>query len=1002
MKINFQLFEAFLKCPTKCWLRFTCEPPSGNEYAEWVRGQDEFYRREATWRLQEAVSEAGCVVAPPAAENLKAAKWRLAVDLEVRADGSADSHVRESRLDEETRGLGGPRSEQLLESRLHAVERIPFAGRGQPVQFVPIRFNYRNKLTKDDKLLLSFEAFVLSEMLGRAVSLGKIIHGDDHATFKVKTGARTAESARTLATSHELADKAVRAPTAQAQPRVTKVKTPALPGEVRKRLGKIAALLASPTLPDLVLNRHCAECEFQARCRKLAVEKDDLSLLAGMSAKERQKLRSKGIFTVTQLSYTFRPRRRPRRQRDKREKYHHALKALAIREKKIHIVGSPELKIEGTSVYLDVEGLPDRDFYYLIGVRIGHGDSAVQHSLWADTVADEEKIWREFLALLETVEQPVLIHYGSYEKTFLKEMKNRHGEPPAESTVAKSMQASVNLLLHNFAQIYFPAISNGLKDTAGSLGFKWGEAGASGLNAIAWRCQWEELRQTMFKERLIAYNTQDCEALGMVTDRILQLTSQRTTEESSQTESANVVQVDSKEFQWKSKWKAFKSPVTGFEYINAAAHWDYQRDHVYARSGKLLKKARLPHPRKRRSDRAQIVIVRPSPRRCPKCRVAVRIKIAQPTRTVHDIVFGRHSMKQRVVQYIFRRYRCWKCWNVYGTEERFLLFRKYGWNLVAYLFYQLVELNISQVTAARHFTRLFGFELSTSTLNNMKRKVAGYYAETKKKILDHIVRGSLVHADETRANIKGKTGFVWVLTNMDEVYYMLADSREGDIVQKLLPDFKGVLVSDFYTAYDSIGCPQQRCLIHLMRDLNDEILNNPFDDQLQKIVTAFGVLLRPMIETVDRYGLKKHFLKKHLVGVERFYRELEKTDLQSEAALKCKDRFERNRHKLFTFLNYDGVPWNNNNAEHAVKAFARVRDNVAGASTAKGLEEYLVLLSICQTCKNMGVDFLDFLRSGEKDIHAFAESRHRRRRRTQTSQPTGLPAEAIPDTGSQP
>jgi len=29
--------------------------------------------------------------------------------------------------------------------------------------------------------------------------------------------------------------------------------------------------------------------------------------------------------------------------------------------------------------------------------------------------------------------------------------------------------------------------------------------------------------------------------------------------------------------------------------------------------------------------------------------------------------------------------------------------------------------------------------------------------------------------------------------------------------------------------------------------------------------------------------------------------------------------------RLFTFLDYDGVPWNNNNAEHAIKGFARVR-----------------------------------------------------------------------------
>jgi predicted RecB family nuclease len=194
---------------------------------------------------------------------------------------------------------------------------------------------------------------VLSETLGREIAVGTTIHGDDHAAQKINTAA--------------------------------------LAGQVRKLVEKAAALVSGKSSPDLILNRHCGECEFRDSCRLKAVEKDDLSLLGGMSEKQR----SKGIFTVTQLSYTFRPRRRPKRQRDKREKYHHALKALAIREKKIHVVGSPELKIEGTPVYLDVEGLPDRDFYYLIGIRIVRGDSAVQHSLWADTFEDEGKIWRE-------------------------------------------------------------------------------------------------------------------------------------------------------------------------------------------------------------------------------------------------------------------------------------------------------------------------------------------------------------------------------------------------------------------------------------------------------------------------------------------------------------------------------------------------------------------------------------------------------------------------------
>jgi len=221
-----------------------------------------------------------------------------------------------------------------------------------------------------------------------------------------------------------------------------------------------------------------------------------------------------------------------------------------------------------------------------------------------------------------------------------------------------------------------------------------------------------------------------------------------------------------------------------------------------------------------------------------------------------------------------------------------------------------------------------------------------------------------------------------VLTSHKEVVYILSESREGEIAHKLLADFKGVLVSDFYTAYDSIDCPQQKCLIHLIRDvknpvarpqgvqqfLNDEILNNPFDEQMKQIVVGFGDLLKPIIETVDRYGLKKYFLKKHLIHIDRFFRILDHTDYQSEIALKCKDRFDKNRDKLFTFLRYDGIPWNNNNAEHAIKAFARLRDVVSGSSTEKGIEEYLTLLSICQTCKYSGVDFLDFLRSGRIDL----------------------------------
>src|ERR1017187_4148629 len=88
MRITPFIFDAFLKCATKGHLRSLGEVGSGNEYAEWVCAQDDSYQREAARRLQDAVPETERVVAPPATESLKAAKWRLAVDLLAQTPGS--------------------------------------------------------------------------------------------------------------------------------------------------------------------------------------------------------------------------------------------------------------------------------------------------------------------------------------------------------------------------------------------------------------------------------------------------------------------------------------------------------------------------------------------------------------------------------------------------------------------------------------------------------------------------------------------------------------------------------------------------------------------------------------------------------------------------------------------------------------------------------------------------------------------------------------------------
>ena len=104
MKITPDVFEAYLKCPAKCWLRATNEPSAGGTYPEWVKAQNDSYRVSETRRLVAEFSNDEVVLSPDM-ENFKVAKWRLASNLAVQAQMDCC----------------------VLESEIHALECMPTA-----------------------------------------------------------------------------------------------------------------------------------------------------------------------------------------------------------------------------------------------------------------------------------------------------------------------------------------------------------------------------------------------------------------------------------------------------------------------------------------------------------------------------------------------------------------------------------------------------------------------------------------------------------------------------------------------------------------------------------------------------------------------------------------------------------------------------------------------------------------------------------------------------------
>jgi len=79
-------------------------------------------------------------------------------------------------------------------------------------------------------------------------------------------------------------------------------------------------------------------------------------------------------------------------------------------------------------------------------------------------------------------------------------------------------------------------------------------------------------------------------------------------------------------------------------------------------------------------------------------------------------------------------------------------------------------------------------------------------------------------------------------------------------------------------------------------------------------------------------------------------------------------------------LQHDGVSWNKNLAENAIKRISDYREDVGGSVKKAGLTEHLVSLSIYHTRHVGDISFLKFLLPRERDVDAFASGNRRRQR----------------------
>jgi predicted RecB family nuclease len=737
---------------------------------------------------------------------------------------------------------------------------------------------------------------------------------------------------------------------------------------------------AVPAPPPIILNKHCPLCPFQRACRAQAEQEDNLSLLDGITARVMRHYEKKGIFTVKQLSYLFKPRKYKKGSRQPPPVIHKVeLQALAIRDKKIYLQEMPALTRQPVELFMDMEGVPDRGRYYLIGLLVCQADTMEHYAFWADTDHEEGHMWQQCMEKVQHYPEAPIYHYGSYELRAVVTLAKRY------HTDAESMRKRlVNIHRCLYGKVYFPVHSHGLKAIGHFLGARWSAPQASGLQSLVWRHQWEHTQDETYRDLLVTYNREDCHVLKQLTDELSQI----------QQSADTLAAVDFADQRKHQTTETSEQIQRQFRAIRKFAQLDYDKKKINFRQAMVVKETKEQRVERNRNNayklqRKLIAIQRratkslQAPQRdtCPSCgNLCSALAHSESQRTIINIIPTRNGAKKVIANYSLEQEYCQVCKKVYthGAPDALKANQFYGHGFKAWVIYQRVALRLPYNSIVESLQEQFHEKINVSSIPNFIRSLAGYYAETEKTMTARLLQSPFIHADETQISIKKTHWYIWVFTDGKRVIFRLTETREPTFVHDLLVNYQGILISDFYAGYDAVPCAQQKCWVHLIRDMNDDLREAPFDAELEAFVLSVKDLIIPIMECIQQYGLRQKHLQRFKPDVAQFYRNtVVNKYYRSDLALKYQKRFIRYRESLFTFLDHEAIPWHNNTAEGAIRPIAKQRD-ISMIFSAPVTHDYLVLLGIRQTCRLQGKSFFKFLFSGETDLEHF-DARTRKR-----------------------
>ena len=209
---------------------------------------------------------------------------------------------------------------------------------------------------------------------------------------------------------------------------------------------------------------------------------------------------------------------------------------------------------------------------------------------------------------------------------------------------------------------------------------------------------------------------------------------------------------------------------------------------------------------------------------CPEC--SKSLKGVNPfdhhDHYVRDFEKFKRGLMLVYIRHVIHRYKCPHCGKIVSKYFGKLKNARYGIGLIAFVLYERLQRGGSWEGIRTTMDHVIHTKECVPTIKSFIdwiRKYEDEMVEVYEAFLAAIKDSPFAHVDETGIPLDSTNWWLWVIVATEVVLYLPSESRGSETIKDIFHEYKGILISDFWSAYNKLNVEQQKCLQHVVTEL---------------------------------------------------------------------------------------------------------------------------------------------------------------------------------------